>query len=144
MARRPMRDARAYRNYIGRLADVPRYFDQQMANMRAGLARGFSVPRAVLDGRDVSIASVAELDDPAQSAFWKPFEKMPASIPESEQAQLRADARKAIADQLLPAFGQLLTFFRQAHAPNAPHHPPPHALPACHPSDRPPLRAYPD
>src|SRR5690606_35655087 len=41
MARRPMRDAQAYRNYIGRLADVPRYFDQQIANMRAGLARGF-------------------------------------------------------------------------------------------------------
>src|SRR3546814_2707578 len=61
-------------------ADVPRYFDQQMANMRAGLARGFSVPRAVLDGRDVSVANVAELDDPEQSAFWKPFEQMPASI----------------------------------------------------------------
>src|SRR3546814_12645025 len=85
MARRPMRDARAYRNYIGRLADVPRYFDQQVANMRAGLARGFSVPRAVLDGRDVSIANVAGLDDPEQSAFWKPFEKMPPSIPEAEQ-----------------------------------------------------------
>src|SRR5690606_8950724 len=56
MAREPMRDAQAYRNYIGRLADVPRYFDQQVANMRAGLARGFSVPRAVLAGRDVSIA----------------------------------------------------------------------------------------
>src|SRR3546814_8621410 len=85
------RSARAYRNYIGRLADVPRYFDQQVANMRAGLARGFSVPRAVLDGRDVSIANVAGLDDPEQSAFWKPFEKMPTSIPEAEQAQLRAE-----------------------------------------------------
>src|SRR5690606_39822131 len=61
MARRPMHDARAYRSYIGRLADVPRYFDQQIDNMRAGLARGFSVPKAVLDGRDVSIANVAGL-----------------------------------------------------------------------------------
>src|SRR3546814_20088968 len=75
--------------YIGRLADVPRYFDQQVANMRAGLARGFSVPRAVLDGRDVSIANVAGLDDPEQSAFWKPFEKLPPSIPEAEQEQDR-------------------------------------------------------
>ena len=52
-----------YEAYIARLADVPRYFDQQVANMRAGLARGFSVPRAVLDGRDGSIAAVAELAD---------------------------------------------------------------------------------
>src|SRR3546814_3368546 len=87
--------------------------------MRAGLARGFSVPKAVLAGRDVSIANVAELDDPEQSAFWKPFEKMPASIPEAEQEQLRADARKAIGEQLIPAFGKLLTFFREEYVPNA-------------------------
>ncbi|MDN5782372.1 MAG: DUF885 family protein, partial [Luteimonas sp.] len=119
MARRPMRDAQAYRNYIGRLADVPRYFDQQVDNMRAGLARGFSVPKAVLAGRDVSIANVAKLDDPEQSAFWKPFEKMPASIPAAEQEQLRAAARAAISDQLIPAYGRLLAFFRSDYMPHA-------------------------
>lgn len=119
MAREPMRDAQAYRNYIGRLADVPRYFDQQVANMRAGLARGFSVPKAVLAGREVSIANVANLDDPEQSAFWKPFEKMPASIPGAEQEQLRAEARKAIGDRLIPAYGELLAFFVDEYVPNA-------------------------
>jgi uncharacterized protein (DUF885 family) len=37
--------AGAYRAFLGRLRDVPRYFDEQIANMRAGLARGFTVPR---------------------------------------------------------------------------------------------------
>src|SRR3546814_18141610 len=87
--------------------------------MRAGLARGFSVPRAVLDGRDVSIDNVAGLDDPEQSAFWKPFEKMPASIPEAEQEQLRAEARKAIGERLIPAFGKLLPFFREELVPHS-------------------------
>ena len=119
MARQPMRDARAYRNYIGRLADVPRYFDQQIDNMRAGLARGFSVPKAVLAGREVSIANVAELDDPEKSAFWKPFEKMPASIPAAEQEQLRAEAREAIGGKLVPAYGKLLAFFLDEYVPNA-------------------------
>ncbi len=119
MARRPMRDAQAYRNYIGRLGDVPRYFGQQIDNMRAGLARGFSVPRAVLAGRDASIANVAGLDDPEKSAFWKPFEKMPASIPAAEQAQLRADARRAIDERLVPAYGKLLAFFRDEYVPKA-------------------------
>ncbi|GAA3913823.1 DUF885 family protein [Luteimonas lutimaris] len=119
MARQPMRDARAYRNYIGRLADVPRYFDQQIDNMRAGLARGFSVPKAVLAGREVSIANVAELDDPEKSAFWKPFEKMPASIPAAEQEQLRAEAREAISGKLVPAYGKLLAFFLDEYVPNA-------------------------
>ena len=119
MARRPLKTADDYRAYAARLRDVPRYFDQQMDNMRAGLARGFSVPRAVLAGRDVSIANVAQLQDPEASAFYAPYRKMPASIPAAEQQQLRAEARAAIADQLIPAYAKLLEFFRDEYMPQA-------------------------
>src|SRR3546814_11487919 len=40
-------------------------------------------------------------------------------IPEAEQEQLRAKARKAIGEQLIPAFGKLLTFFPEEYVPNA-------------------------
>ena len=43
--RQGLATAAAYRSYLARLRDVPRYFDEQIANMRAGLARGFTVPR---------------------------------------------------------------------------------------------------
>ncbi len=119
MARSPLRDAAAYRAYAARLRDVPRYFDQQIVNMRAGLARGFSVPRAVLDGRDVSIAGVAKVKDPQASNFYDPYRKMPANIPAAEQAALRAEGKAAIADALVPAFAHLLTFFRQDYVPHA-------------------------
>jgi uncharacterized protein (DUF885 family) len=119
MTRRPLRTAQDYRAYIDRLGDVPRYFDQQTANMRTGLARGFSVPRAVLDGRDVSIAAVADLKDPLQSNFYEPFKRMPASIPADEQARLRADGVAAIRDRMIPAYGKLLTFFREEYVPQA-------------------------
>ena len=119
MTRRPLRTAQDYRAYIDRLADVPRYFDQQIVNMRAGLARGFSVPHAVLDGRDVSIASVADLKDPLQSNFYEPFKRMPASIPADEQARLRADGVAAIRDRMVPAYAKLLKFFREEYVPQA-------------------------
>lgn len=119
MTRRPFHTAADYEAYIARLADVPRYFDQQIGNMRAGLARGFSVPRAVLDGRDVSIAAVADLDDPAQATFWSPFERMPPGIPAAEQERLRARGRAAIESAVIPAFGNLLTFFRNEYVPQA-------------------------
>ena len=48
--RDPLDSAADYRRYIARMRDIPRYFDEQIANMRAGLARGFSVPRATLAG----------------------------------------------------------------------------------------------
>ncbi len=119
MARREMKTAQDYRNYIARLNDVPRYFDQQMVNMRAGLARGFSVPRAVLEGRDVSISTVAELKDPTESPLYEPLKKLPSSIPAAEQAKLQADARQAISGSVVPAFGKLLAFYRQEYVPQS-------------------------
>jgi uncharacterized protein (DUF885 family) len=119
MAQADLRDAAGYRAYAARLRDVPRYFDQQIANMRAGLARGFSVPRAVLDGRDGSIAAVAGLRDPEAAALWAPYRKMPATIPAAEQAALRAEGRAAIRDAVVPAFGRLLAFFRAEYLPRA-------------------------
>ncbi|MEA9589431.1 DUF885 family protein [Xanthomonas sp. WHRI 10064A] len=119
MAQRPMKTAAEYRAYIARLNDVRRYFDQQIVNMRTGLARGFSVPRAVLDGRDVSIATVAEVKDPTDSTFYAPFKQLPAQIPAAEQAQLRAQARAAVSGAVLPAYAKLLTFFRTDYMPKA-------------------------
>ncbi|QDS17804.1 DUF885 domain-containing protein [Xanthomonas arboricola] len=119
MAQRPMKTAAEYRAYIARLNDVPRYFDQQTANMRAGLARGFSVPRAVLDGRDVSIATVADVKDPTASSFYAPFKQLPAQIPAAEQAQLREQAKAALRNAVLPAYSKLLSFFRDEYMPKA-------------------------
>jgi uncharacterized protein (DUF885 family) len=111
--------AQDYHHYIERLGQVPSYFSQQIDNMREGLARGFSVPREVLNGRDVSIASVAELKDPTKSSFYKPFEKMPTSIAPAEAAKLQDEARQAISSKVIPAYGTLLTFFRNEYVPKA-------------------------
>ena len=109
--------AEEYHNYIGRMRDIPRYFAEQTANARAGLARGFSVPRVTLDGRDVSIASYV-VDDPEQSPFWTPFADMPRSIPADEQERLREAGRTAIAKHVTPAYAQWLAFFREEYLPN--------------------------
>jgi len=119
MARRTLDDEQAARNYIAKLDDVPRYFDEHVANMRAGLRRGFSVPRAVLDGRDVSIASHAEVATPEDSVYFAPLKELPARIPEDTRAALRADAARAIREHVVPAYARLLKFFREEYVPNA-------------------------
>ena len=119
MARRPFHNEDDYRAYIALLKDVPRYFDQEVTNMRAGLARGFSVPRAVLDGRDHSIAMIAEAPEVESLAFWEPFKAMPASIPVPRQAALRQAGRQALKDRLQPAYATLLRFFLEEYQPGA-------------------------
>lgn len=119
MTRRPLKDAQAVRNYIAKLDDIPRYFNEQTANMRAGLKRGFSVPRAVLVGRDVSIANYAEVKSVEDSEFYAPLKTLPATIATAEQSKLRADAQRAIREHVIPAYAKLLTFFRNDYVPHA-------------------------
>jgi uncharacterized protein (DUF885 family) len=119
MTQRPLKNVLEARNYIAKLNDVPRYFDEQTANMRAGLKRGFSVPRAVLAGRDVSIASYAQVKSPEDSEFYKPLQNLPTSIPADEQATLRADTVRAIRERVIPAYAKLLKFFRDDYVPHA-------------------------
>jgi uncharacterized protein (DUF885 family) len=114
-----LRTVQDYQRYIDRLNEVPAYFQQQIDNMRDGLARGFTVPKEVLKGRDVSIASVSELKDPTQSSFYEPFKKMPSTLPAADAAKLQQQAKQAISGKVIPAYANLLTFFRNEYVPKA-------------------------
>ncbi len=104
-----------YRRYIGRLKDVPRWFDQNIANMRAGLTRGFTPPRVTLAGRDATIAAFTKPgpDNP----LAEPFKAMPASIPAAQQARLRAEGLAAVDAVAVPAYAKLLAFYRDTYLP---------------------------
>ncbi len=103
-----------YENYIGRMRDIPRYFGEQTANARAGLTRGFSVPRVTLEGRDVSIASYV-VDDPEKSPFWRPFADMPQGLSSADRELLKAAGRDAIRENVTPAYAEWLAFFRDEY-----------------------------
>jgi len=114
-----LRTPQEYRRYLDRLGQVPVYFDQQIDNMRDGLARGFTVPRAVLGGRDESIAAVAGLKDPTQSSFYKPFQHMSVNVPAAQAMAMQDEARKVIAEKVIPAYAKLLSFFRNEYVPKS-------------------------
>jgi len=118
-ARRPMTTEKEYRAYIRQLNDVPRYFDEEVVNMRAGLARGFTPPKVTLVGRDSSISSVADAKTPQDSIYYEPFKTMPATMPAALQEELRAQGVKAIATAVQPSFVKLLGFMRDEYVPKA-------------------------
>lgn len=74
--------AQAYRNYIKRLGDMPRYIDEQIVNMRAGLKRGFTKPRVSLAGRDAPIAPLADPNVDKNPLFTS-FAAIPAIFPKA-------------------------------------------------------------
>jgi uncharacterized protein (DUF885 family) len=111
------RSVKAYQNYIARMRDVPRFFDEQIANMRAGLKRGFSVPRVVVTGRDKTIEPYIVTDK--SNPFYGPFAEMPTSIPAEQQAQLKAEADQAIQQAVVPAYRKLLGFIQTEYMKQA-------------------------
>ena len=117
-SRRTFNDAAEYQRYIARIREIPRYFDEQVANMRAGLARGFTVPKATLTGRDASISNYL-VDDPTKSSFFKAFESMPSNIPQAQQQALKAEAADVIRRSVMPAYRNLLTFYQTEYYPKA-------------------------
>jgi uncharacterized protein (DUF885 family) len=114
----PMATTKDYENYISRLKQWPRYVREQIVQMRLGIKRGMTVPRATLDGYD-STMSAHVVDDPAKSVFYAPFLKFPSSVPESDRERLRAEGRAAVVDGAIAGYRELLDFFRNEYLPNA-------------------------
>ncbi len=109
-------DEAAYRRYLGRMRDLPRYFGQHKDNMRAGLARGYSVPAVTLKGRDQSIE--AYLLPGTDNPFWGPFDALPPTITSPARLALQEEAREVIAAAVVPAYTDLLQFMREEYLPN--------------------------
>lgn len=116
-AEKPARNEDEARRLLSLMRDIPRYFDQNIANMRAGLKRGFTPPMVIMAGRDRSIAQVAEAKSPADTLWYEPFRALPATIPTAQQAALRAEAEAVIGDRVMPAYARLLAFMRKDYLP---------------------------
>ena len=113
--RQPWPEAQEWRNYIGRLRDLPRVFGEHIDNMERGLARGWSVPRASLDKRDATIAPYT-LEGPG-NPLLDSFDTIPASIPEPLRTQLRDEGRRVVLEQVVPAYATLLAYMRDQYLP---------------------------
>ncbi len=114
-ARRPFRTLTDYEHWIRQMQDIPRYFHEQMDEMRAGLRRGFTPPRITMEGRDTSITAVTGAT-PEASLFYTPFKDMPGIAP-ARQASLRAEALRTIREVVQPAYAELLKFMRTEYVP---------------------------
>lgn len=114
-ARRPFRTLQDYKNWLRQLHDIPRYFHEQMDEMRAGLKRGFTPPKVTMEGRDSSITAVTEAT-PEASLFYTPFKEMPG-VSAADQANLRAEAVATIRDVVQPVYAELLKFMREEYVP---------------------------
>lgn len=118
MAKGDFHSEQDYRHYLEWLSTMPRYFEQNIDNMKAGLKRGFTLPKITLDGRDATAASVVAAKG-ENNVFYTPFKHLPATLPEAVQKDLQAKAKAAIAQYVIPAHQAVLDFLRKQYIPGA-------------------------
>jgi uncharacterized protein (DUF885 family) len=119
--------------WIARVRALPAYLDQEIDNLKRGIATGFVQPQPTA----AAVLAILKLaaDQPAQaSPLLGPLKRMPATVPADRQAALQADALAAVEQAVKPAQRKLVSFFESDYLP--------HARPALGASSLPDGRAY--
>jgi len=105
-----------YEDYISRLKQLPRLFDQTVVQMRKGMADGL-IPQRILLEKVVTQSDRIATTTPEQSPFAQPFDKFPDSVPEADRKRLRQAGLAAIKDSVIPAYVTFTKFVRDEYAP---------------------------
>src|SRR3989442_9277964 len=107
-----------YENFIARIRAFPRFVEDHIDVMRAGLREGQVHPRVALIGVGGQVRAQV-VDDPEKSPLFAPMRKFPESIPEAARTRLAMAGREAIRDALVPRYAALLRFLEDEYLPCA-------------------------
>ena len=105
-----------YQSYLARLNAYPRYNAEGIETTRAALKADVVQPCAPMEGFEKSIQAhiVADVD---KSVFWQPFGKKPATISDADWEALKAQARDAILNKVVPAYQAFNDFYLKEYKP---------------------------
>jgi uncharacterized protein (DUF885 family) len=104
--------------WLGRLAALPTWYEQNVANLKRGIRTRFTQPRIVAD-RVLQVARKQVEAKPEDSSLLLPFAQMPASIPAATQADYRAKALALVRDRIYPAQRAFSEFMAREYVPAA-------------------------
>src|SRR5882724_4751338 len=105
-----------YEDYIARLKQFPRAFNERMIQMRKGMKDGLMPPRILL----VQVAEQTEgiaRQKPEETPFAQPANNFPKEFSPADHTRLRAGVIAAIRDQVLPSYKTFAAFVRGEYAP---------------------------
>ncbi|HEY5808692.1 MAG TPA: DUF885 family protein [Povalibacter sp.] len=104
--------------WLARMQALPAYYDQNIANLRRGIATHYTQPRIVVD-RVLDVARQQAAAKPEDSALLLPFAKLPASIPQQAQDEYRMRGLQLVREQVLPVQKKFAEFLVRDYVPAA-------------------------
>jgi uncharacterized protein (DUF885 family) len=111
---RPLRTPQEVEVWLQRIDDYVRWTGQAMANMREGMRRGYTMPRAITERCLPLLQALSE--DSSISMFSLTD---PQTVSDPEVVRSRVRLASAVKDKLLPAGRQLRDFVRGEYLPRS-------------------------
>jgi uncharacterized protein (DUF885 family) len=114
----PFKTVKDYEDFLKRIDGFALWTDQAIVNMREGMAKGYVLPRVLVE-RTLPQLAAQVVEKPEDSLYWGPIGKMPESFTAAERDRLTASYRAAIAGKVIPAYRRLHDFMRDEYLPKA-------------------------
>ena len=112
----PFTNVKDYEDYISRLKQVPRVFDENIVQMQKGMSDGLMPPRFLLEKVVKQAQAIADMP-PEKTPFAQPLNKFPSSIGVDEQKRLRDAVLEQIRVAVLPSYSKFIQFVKEDYAP---------------------------
>ena len=118
----PFKTLQDYVNYVSRLTQFRRVFDQIITNLKTGLEKKTVQPQSVVK-KIIPQLEAHIVSSPDKSELHKPVEKLPSEISKDAAQRITADVDEAITNYVVPAYAKLLNFVRGEYLPKSRTHP---------------------
>ncbi|MCA9139965.1 MAG: DUF885 domain-containing protein [Planctomycetales bacterium] len=106
-----------FENYIARLNEFPRFVDEQITLLRAGIDAGVTQP-AVIMRDSVEQARAHVVDDPEESLFLTNLaDESIAKLSEADWTSLRPQILDAIGNSVIPSYRKFADFLETTYVP---------------------------
>ncbi len=114
----PFKTLQDYVNYVSRLTQFRRVFDQTITNLKAGTDQKVVQPRNVVE-KIVPQLEAQIVSAPDKSELHKPIDLIPSEIPVDQAQRITTDVNDAIVNYVIPAYTKLLKFVREEYLPKS-------------------------
>jgi uncharacterized protein (DUF885 family) len=109
----PLDTVKQYEDYIARLHQIPRAFEQTIDVLRQGEKDGLMPPRILLEQIPAQCAGTV-----TENPFLAPTNKFPAAISAKEQKRLTTEIVQVVNSEVLPAYRRFADFAAKEYAPH--------------------------
>jgi uncharacterized protein (DUF885 family) len=118
----PFKTLQDYVNYVSRLTQFRRVFDQTITNLKTGIDKKTVQPRSVVQ-KIISQLGAQVVSTPEKSELHKPVRELPSEIPTEQAQRITTDVDDAILNYVIPAYTKLLKFVKEEYLPKSRAHP---------------------